>query len=319
MLAEHVALLVDRGRRQGRLARKQGERLLEDPGIADRPAGHAHAVHAGLFEHRHACLGGKEIARADHDLLARVPLRRRKKVPVARADVFLLNGAAVHGDRRRTAGEGAVEDRPEVVEAFRGVVEAAAHLERDGHVRWHRLANLRHDLERDGGLREEVAAATAAEHLLHGAAEVDVDDVVALGHEPAGGRRKIIGIRAHQLAAHGMLLVGHREAGEVATVGADRRHELVEKHLAERVGRSVTAGQHPHGAVAVAGEGRLHDGRRDRHAADRKRWLPAFCGEKVAATFFWSDHVSTGHMSNHVRPWACIHSKLESGPQSPSS
>ena len=310
MLAEHVALLVDRGRGQGRLAGEEGERLPEDPGISDRPAGHAHAVHASLVEHRHAGLGREEIARADHDLLARVPLHRREKLPVARADVFLLHGAAVHGDRRCAAGEGAVEDGPEVVEALRRVVEAAAHLERDGHVRRHRLANLCHDLKRDGGLREEVAAAAAAEHFLHRAAEVDVDDVVALGHEPLGGRRKVVGIRAHQLAADGMFLVGHREAGEVAAVGADGGHELIEEHLAERVGRAVAAGQHPHGAVAVAGEGRLHDGRRDRHAADRK---------KVAASFFWSDHVSTGHMSNHVRPWACIHSKLESGPQSPSS
>jgi hypothetical protein len=166
----------------------------------------------------------------------------------------------VDRDRRRTAGEGAVEDRPEVVAAGGRVVEAAAHLERHRHVRRHGVADARHDLQGRVGLGEQVAAAAPAEDLLHGAAEVDVDDVVALGHQPPRGRREVVGVRAHQLAADGMLLGRHGQPGEVAAVGADGGHELVEEHFAERVGRTVPPRQHPHRPVAVAREGRLHDG-----------------------------------------------------------
>ena len=51
VVAEGVGLLVDRWRRQGRLIGEEGERLAEDPRIADRPARDAQAVDAGLFKH----------------------------------------------------------------------------------------------------------------------------------------------------------------------------------------------------------------------------------------------------------------------------
>ena len=76
--------------------------------------------------------------------------------------------------------------------------------------------------------------------------------------------------------------------------------------------------EHPHRPIAVARERRLHDWRADQHATDRQRCqLPR--GETVAGTVVHDAHVSTGQRSNHVRPWAAIHSKLDIGPQSPGS
>ena len=57
VLAEHVALLVQRRGRRGRLAPQERERVGEDPGVANRAAGHAHAIDACLAEHRRARLG----------------------------------------------------------------------------------------------------------------------------------------------------------------------------------------------------------------------------------------------------------------------
>ena len=62
MLAEHVALLVEGRGRRGGLATQERERLGKDPRVADRAAGHAHAVDARLAEHRHARLGRKQVA-----------------------------------------------------------------------------------------------------------------------------------------------------------------------------------------------------------------------------------------------------------------
>ena len=271
MLPQHVPLLVDRRQGRRREAVQECERLPKDPGIADRPPGHADAVDAGLGEHRHAGLGREQIPGTDHGAVAGVPLDRAQEAPVARADIPLLDRAAVHGDRRGTTGEGAVENRPEVVPALGRVIEAATHLERHRDSGRHRVPHPTHDLERRRGLREQEAAPAAAQDLLHRAAEVDVDHVVALRHEPAGRRGEIVGVRPHQLAADGVLFLGQRESGGCLMPPLGRRHELIEQHLAQRVGRTVSPGEHPHRPVAVARERRLHERRRERHAADRKR------------------------------------------------
>ena len=164
------------------------------------------------------------------------------------------------------------------------------------------VADPCHDVERGFRLAEQVAAAAAAEDFLDGAAEVDVDDVEARLDEPPGRRREVVGVRPHELAAHGVLLVGDGHAGEVALVPADHGHERVEQHLAEGVGGAEPSREDPHRQIAVAGEGRLHHGRGEGDAAERQ-----------------AGHVSTGHMSNHVRPCAAIHSALAMGPQSPGS
>jgi hypothetical protein len=136
------------------------------------------------------------------------------------------------------------------------------------------------------GTRGGRAARTfSTEHLLDGAAEVDVDDVVALGHESPGRRGKVVGIGSHQLASDGMFVIGHRQSCEIAAVGADAGDELIEQHLAQRIRRPVPPGDQPHGAVAVAGERRLHDRRVEVDTAERQR-----PGRDARG-----GHVSTGH------------------------
>ena len=56
VLAEHVGLSKERRRSRQWLAREQAAEPLEDPGIPDRAAGDAHAIHAGLLKH---CQAGR--------------------------------------------------------------------------------------------------------------------------------------------------------------------------------------------------------------------------------------------------------------------
>ena len=79
--------------------------------------------------------------------IAGMPLHFAQEIPAARADVALLDRAAVHGDRRHAALECAVEDREELVAAFRAVVEAAAHLHRHRNRRRHGVAHAADDLQ----------------------------------------------------------------------------------------------------------------------------------------------------------------------------
>ena len=198
-------------------------------------------------------------------------LDRGEKLPVARADILLLHGAAMDGDRGDPALKGTIEDRPEPLGALLRVIDPAAHLEGDGDAGRHGIAHSGNDLE--GRLRnaEEIAPATAAKHLFDRAAEVDVDDVVALGHEPAGRGGKVVGIRAHELRADRMLLGGEGEPGVVALAAVGRDDERIEEDFAEAIGRAVAPREDAHRPVAVAREGRLEDGRGKLHMADRGR------------------------------------------------
>jgi hypothetical protein len=109
-----------------------------------------------------------------------VLLHIAQEFPARGAVVALANGAAVDGDRGGAGSIGAVEDLEKIVAAFIGVVDTAAHLERDRHVGRHGVANAVDDLERHRGLAEMVATAATTEDFFHRAAEVDVDHVEAV-------------------------------------------------------------------------------------------------------------------------------------------
>ena len=68
-----------------------------------------------------------------------------------------------------------------------------------------------------------------------------------------------------------MLLGGEGEPGVVALAAVGGDDEGVEENFAEAVGRAVAAREDAHRPVAVAGEGRLEDGRGELHMADRGR------------------------------------------------
>ena len=117
--------------------------------------------------------------------------------------------------------EGAVEDLEKLLAALGGVVDAAAHFDRHRDVRRHGVAHAADDFERHVRLAQVEAAAATAEHLLHRAAEVDVDHVEPALDEPLGGGAELLGLGAHELAADGVLLVGdvQQMAGLLAQAG----------------------------------------------------------------------------------------------------
>ena len=128
-----------------------------------------------------------------------------------------------------------------------------------------------------------------------------------------------------------MLLGGEGEPGVVALAAVGGDDERVEEDFAEAVGGAVAAGEDAHRPVAVAGEGRLEDGRGELHMADRgrregPRWWrlerDRVSHRKIPrrrARPCRSPCHSTGQMSNQLRPWALIQASLEAGPQLPSS
>ena len=112
------------------------------------------------------------------------------------------------GDGRDAALESAVENGEELFAAFRRVVQAAAHFDRDRNVRRHGFAHSGNDFQRRFHLAQQKSATATAEHFFHRAAEIDVDHVEARGHQALGRGGEIVGIGAHQLPADGMLFVG---------------------------------------------------------------------------------------------------------------
>src|SRR5204863_8839464 len=98
------------------------------------------------------------------------------------------------------------EDRKEVALALRRVVEPASHLDGDGAPPAHVVEDRLHDVERSRGGRQKEPASAAAEDFLHGATEVDVDQVVPVGDELRGGAPELIGLRAHELTADWMIV-----------------------------------------------------------------------------------------------------------------
>ena len=177
--------------------------LAEDPRIADRAAGGRYAINARFDEHPQAVLGSEQVAAAQHDPLAGVPLHLAQEFPIARAIVALADGAAVDGDRRHAQRKRAVEDSIEVVAALRAVVQAAAHLYRERNVRRQGVTDAAHDLQRGRRSAQKKPAPAAAQDLLHRTAEVQVDDIEArLGQLQRGGR-KVGRLRAMSCAPTG--------------------------------------------------------------------------------------------------------------------
>ena len=193
MLADHVALLEQAWRRRQRSAFGQRAAWAKIHGLPIAPRA---TVTPSTPVSRIMAMQACGVNRSPLPSTVRwpgVPLHFAQKLPAAGADVALLDGAAVNGDRRDAARERAVEDRKELVAAFGRVVDAAAHLDRDGHVRRHGVADASDDFERHFRLAEVIPAAAAAQHLFHRAAEVDVDDVEAGFDQPRGRRSKILG------------------------------------------------------------------------------------------------------------------------------
>ena len=107
------------------------------------------------------------------------------------------------------------------------------------------------NLQRDLGLSQVETASALAHHFLDGAAEVDIDDIKAGLDQPHRPGRKLFRLGTHQLATDRVFFLGVPEEVPGPLTIAHLHEELVEHHLAERVGRPQALGNHPHRPVTV--------------------------------------------------------------------
>ncbi len=194
-----------------------------------------------------------------------------QKFPAAGADVALLNGSPMHGHRRRAQGKRPVENLEEPIAAGGRVVHAAPHFHRHRNVRRHDVACPLYDFQRHLRLSQMKSAAAFAKHLLHRAAEVDVNHVEARLDQPRRPGRELLRLGPHQLPADGMLLVARIEAMPRPGPLLQAHQELIQHHLANCIRRPQPASNHPHRPIAIAGQGRLHDGEIELYVSELNR------------------------------------------------
>ena len=89
--------------------------------------------------------------------------------------------------------------------------------------------------------------------------------------KPHRRRSKVLGIGAHELPTNRMLFVGDAHPAAVSPGMSGLQDELVEHHLAQRIGRTQPPCNHAHRPVAVAGKRSLHDGKANLDLPEAKR------------------------------------------------
>ena len=72
--------------------------MCKYPRVADRTAGHCHAVRARVTHHVEARLGREQVAAAEHHAFARVGLYFTQELPTGRAVITLVHGPPVDRD-----------------------------------------------------------------------------------------------------------------------------------------------------------------------------------------------------------------------------
>ncbi len=234
--------------------------LRENPRVAQHAPAHEDATHA-LAQAFHHLLGLHAVAGAEHrnrdaarDLV--------HEVPVGRARVRLLGGAAVERDGRRT---GLLDPLRHVGGVGLVVVPALAHLHR------HRDADcLDHRADDAGGVfrfAHQAAAGMMLGDFRHRAAHVDVHDIGAHALDDARRLGHAIRIAAEDLDGHGPLFLG---VLGVLERPVDAAHQpLAAHHLAyDQAAPAVPLHQPAEGRVGHAGHGRDDQRRGEFDGAD---------------------------------------------------
>ena len=146
VLAHHLGLFGQAGRRRQEPAFGKRACLSENPRVADRAASHGNAIDTRAADHFEAIVGREQIATAQHGSGPDVTFDFAEKFPIALADVPLTHRTPMHGHRRDSSIEGPIEYAEEVVATFRRVVDAPSHLDRHGDFVRHDLARAADDL-----------------------------------------------------------------------------------------------------------------------------------------------------------------------------
>lgn len=110
--------------------------------------------------------------------------------------------------------------------------------------------------------------------LFDGAAEVDVDHVVAGLHQQARSSGECFGRVAEELAGNGVVVVGHVQ--DLLLQLAGLHHVFVEHHLVHRVLTAERTSDAPHGQVGESRQSALDRGNIKAEVADLQ-WSHGLC------------------------------------------
>ena len=246
-----------RQRRNG-FSRQGGGALLKEPWIAEAASSDHGHIRAGKLQDLQAVLRRKNIAVGDHGDGHRL-LYLADGDPVRLPAVHLGAGAAVNGHRRHAC---LLQYLCQLHGVDAALVPTPAHLHRyrDAAGLYHRLG----DTSRLFRILHQGRAVAVGDHLSHGAAHVDVDDLRA-GHlrRDLGGLRHTGDVAAKNLGRRGMLVGRHFQQGAAFFVliaqrlGADQLRagiacpqlaaDLAERHIRHpRHGGQCQPGRHLH-------------------------------------------------------------------------
>src|SRR5207249_4106445 len=132
-------------------------------------------------------------------------------------------------------------------------------------------------------------------YLLHGAGEVQVDDVVSCLLKQAGRSRHRLRLGTHDLSRDRMIFIVDVDRAPQAFAAVD--HDGVEEGFGDGVGTAAAAGDNAHGAVAVPGKAGLAEWNGKLDGAD--------AGHDPIIVVQWADeetaawrHVATEHRRN---------------------
>src|SRR5256886_6984878 len=228
--------------------------LGEDPRVPERAARDHDAGAARVPPHRDDVLGRPNVPVPDQGTVE--PLHQRGDlIPISGAGEHLRAGARVQRDRLSAGLTAAQRDRERV--ALR-VIPAAADLHRNGQVG--PPAYGTDDRLHLPQVLQAPGAAVVLHHLLHGTAEVDVDEVrlADLGHH-LGGPRHDRGVGAIELDPDRAL--GVLEAHVREQRGDPPRHPYGGDELRHHDVRPEAAAQQPEGRLRHAG----HRGQEERY------------------------------------------------------
>lgn len=220
LFEQNVELAVECERRVFGTAVEQVAHLLEYPWAAEGGASYHHGINAIAVEGVACLLGSADVAVADDgDVYARVALHLAYQRPVGIARVHLCTCASVYGQSLDAA----------VLQCFSQVgddqivgVPSQTRLHGDGRVDC--LHHVACNVEQQRYVLQHSGAGSFACHLLHGAAEVDVDDVGVHLFDDASRLNHRLHVASVYLNAYGSLLVADVQ---FAQSGVDRAHQCL--------------------------------------------------------------------------------------------
>lgn len=220
LFEQDVELAVECERRVFGTAVEQVAHLLEYPWAAEGGTSYHHGINAVAVEGVACLFGSADVAIADNrDVDARIALHLAYQRPVGIARVHLGTCTSVNGECLDAA----------ILQSFCQIgydeivgVPSKARLHGDGRV--YCLHHIACYVEQQRYVLQHSGSGSLASHLLHGASEVDVDDVGVHFLNDASRLDHRLYVASVYLNAYGSLLVADVQ---LAQGGVDRAHQCL--------------------------------------------------------------------------------------------